>query len=108
LKAQYRERLRVLGAEQPQGEQLWQQLQGEQLWQQLLEEEEEELASCLEEAGWPRAEAPRHIAQLYQHLSKHAHNKFQLSLRRVDIMVSAPACHAGWQPASQAGPQWHM
>ena len=126
LKAQYRERLRVLGAEQPQGEQLWQQLQGEQLWQQLqgeqlwqqlqgellwqqLLEEEEELASCLEEAGWPRAEAPGHIAQLYQHLSKHAHNKLQLSLRRVDIMVSAPAFQAGWQPgrlaASQPGSQ---
>ena len=65
------------------------------------EEEEEELASCLEEAGWPRPEVPRHIAQLYQHLSKHAHNKFQLSLRRVDIMVSAPAFQAGWQPARQ-------
>ena len=78
---QFRAKLALLRAPQP---------QGKQLWQQLLEEEEA-LATCLEEVGWPRPEAPGHIAQLYQHLSKHAHNEFQLSssLRRVDILVSA-------------------
>lgn len=80
-----------------------------QLWQRLLADQEyRSLAACFEELGWTQQDAPSHVAALYKLLSKHAHNAFQLSLRRVDIAVSVPARQPGGGTATVVFVSWEL
>ena len=73
------------------------------LWELVLAKDDQ-LARCFEELGWAREDAPKHMAQLYDLLSGHVHNQFQLSALQVDIVVSVTGQGAG-QAGRQAGRQ---